>query len=213
MTVALDPGTEAQTAYQAGLLTHVAALALHHPTIRPEVRLAAISTALTGYADPDDRTELLTALLAYSSDPATVTFERFTAPRLLGYDSASKPVLRPVTGCESLDLHCCPGELGLERFGQLVEEGGATVADVSLVLIPGRLPRGARTALARTRIPFGKLVTGVERRPVYARRVDGTDGHAVEAQAVMWWNGKPVALAAEKIRLGWVMGLSRPGNI
>jgi hypothetical protein len=204
-----DPDiTRLHAASLAGLLGHVAALAADTAT-PPVWRLTAISDALAGYGDPDDPAVVLTALLAQSGESATVTFERFTGGRLLRYDSSSLPLTRPVTGCESMDLGCCPGMPAVERFGQLVAEGGVTIADVSLVLLPQRLPRGVRTALARTRIPFGKLLTGVERRPVYARRTDDSDGHAISAEAVMVYRGKPVALAAERVRLGWVMSLSK----
>jgi len=210
MTVALDPDlTGLRVTSLAGLLGHVAALAADTAT-PPAWRLTAISDALTGYGDPDEPAAVITALLACSTEPATLTLERFTNGPLR-YDSAARPVHRLVTGCEALDLHCCPGEPAIERFGQLVVDRGPTVADVSLVLLagPGRLPRGARQALARTTIPFGKLLPGLERCPVYARRADGQDGYEIEAQAVMWWNGRPVAVAAEKIRLGWVMSLSK----
>lgn len=206
MSMVLDPDLTVHRYTE--LLRHVAALASPGNGTNPELRLAAISAALAGGGDPDDPAALVTAALAYSAQPATVTLERFTSG-LLRYDSKSHPVTRPLTGCESLDLHACPGEPCIERFGQLAVQDGATVADVALVMLPLRLPRGARSALARTSIPFGKLIPDLERRPVYARRLDGADGHAIAAEAVMWWQGKPVALAAEKIRLGWVMHLTR----
>jgi hypothetical protein len=93
---------------------------------------------------------------------------------------------------------------------------GLVAADVSSLVIPGRLPADARRALgipgpadpapAPTGIPLGKVLAdyGVHREPLGARMVRDSKrlpgGRvAVESSARMWLDGVPVALASERV--------------
>jgi hypothetical protein len=84
-------------------------------------------------------------------------------------------------------------------------------AEVSSVVIPGRLPVSARRALGipgpddpappASGIPLGTVLAslGVHREPLGARMVRDGTRIAVESSARMWLDGVPVALASERV--------------
>jgi hypothetical protein len=155
------------------------------------------------------------ALLARNAGPATLLFEELAGEQVR--IELARCADRPLTAAECSDLRTGPGARGHERTGTLrTVNTGLVVAEVSSVVVPGRLPASARTALGipaadeptppPSDIPLGKALAGlgVHREPLGARLVRDstrTPGArvSVRSSARMWLAGVPVALAGEQV--------------
>ena len=157
---------------------------------------------------------LFVALLSRNVGPATILFEKLAGEQIrIELTSCGD---RPLTAAERGELYLGPSGRGYQRTGTLRTAGsGLAVAEVSSLVVPGRLPASARRALgihgpdepaqSPTGIPLGKALAdlGVRREPLGARlvcdsaRIPG--GVSVESSARMWLANVPVALASERI--------------
>jgi hypothetical protein len=155
------------------------------------------------------------ALLARNTGPATILFEQLTGEQvrieLVGCAD------RLLTPAECRDLRISSGARGYERTGSLrTVSSGLVVAEVSSLVVPGRLPVSARTALGMpapeepapppSDVPLGKALAGfgVRREPLGARLVGERAAIAgsrvsVASSARMWLADVPVALASERV--------------
>jgi hypothetical protein len=155
------------------------------------------------------------ALLARNTGPATILFEELAGEEVrIELTSCADRALTPA---ECRDLRVSPGGRGHERRGTLrTVSSGLVAAEVSSVVVPGRLPASARTALGipgagepappSSDVPLGKALAGlgVRREPLGARLVrDSTripGGRvSVRSSARMWLADLPVALASEQV--------------
>ena len=198
-------------------------LILVHADLGTVAKLGAISETVDQLAPPPgpktsgaQAAASVVALLARNTGPATILFEELAGEEirieLAGCAS------RPLTPAECRDLRLSPGARAHERTGTLrTVSSGLVAAEVSSVVVPGRLPASARTALGipgpdepappPTDVPLGKALVGlgVRREPLGARLVhdDGTripGGRvSVTSSARMWLADVPVALASERV--------------
>jgi hypothetical protein len=196
-------------------------LLLVHPDLGNAAKLAAITQAVDQLAPPPGPEAIsvqaaasVVALLARSSGPATLLFEEL----------AGEPIRieltgiwdRPLTPAECHELRIGEGAHGYERTGTLrTVDSGLAAAEVFSIVVPGRLPSSARSALGipgpdnpmppPSDVPLGKALAGfgVRREPLGARLVRGgpnvQGNHAVESAARMWLADQPVALAGERV--------------
>jgi hypothetical protein len=194
-------------------------LILVHSDLGSAAKLGAITETVDQLAPPPgpktsgaQAAASVVALLARNTGPATILFEELAGEEirieLAGCAS------RPLTPAECRDLRLSPGARAHERTGTLrTVSSGLVAAEVSSVVVPGRLPASARTALGipgpdepappPTDVPLVGL--GVRREPLGARLVhdDGTripGGRvSVTSSARMWLADVPVALASERV--------------
>ena len=156
------------------------------------------------------------ALLARNTGPATILFEELAGEEIR--IELTGCAGRPLTPAECRDLRVSPGARGYERTGTLrTVRSGLVAAEVSSVVLPGRLPASARTALGipgpdepappPTDVPLGKALAGhgVRREPLGARLVHDVGTRipggrvSVTSSARMWLADMPVALASERV--------------
>jgi hypothetical protein len=155
------------------------------------------------------------ALLARGTGPATALFEELAGERVC-LETASRAD-RVLTAAECLELRASLGTYGHQRAGTLrTAKTGLVVAEVSAVVIPGRLPASALRSLGipgpddpappPSAIPLGTVLAGlgVHREPLGARLLrDTTRGPGsrllVASAARLWLNGVPVAVAGERV--------------
>ena len=203
-------------------------LILVHSDLGSAAKLGAITETVDQLAPPPGPWALeaaargargaasVVALLARNTGPATILFEELSGEEIR--IELSGCAGRPLTAAECRDLQLSPGARGHERTGTLrTVSSGLVAAEVSSVVVPGRLPASARTALGipgpdepdppPTDVPLGKALAGlgVRREPLGARLVrdDGTrvpGGRvSVTSSARMWLADVPVALASERV--------------
>jgi hypothetical protein len=203
-------------------------LILVHSDLGSAAKLGAITETVDQLAPPPDpwargaaargaqAAASVVALLARNTGPATILFEELAGEEIR--IELSGCTGRPLTAAECRDLQLSPGARGHERTGTLrTVSSGLVAAEVSSVVVPGRLPASARTALGipgpeepappPTDVPLGKALAGlgVRREPLGARLVrdDGTrvpGGRvSVTSSARMWLADVPVALASERV--------------
>jgi len=197
-------------------------LVLVHPDLGNAAKLAVITETVDQLAPPPgprasgaQAAALVVALLARHTGPATLLFEELAGEQvrieLAGCAS------RPLTTAERLELHLSPGAHGHQRTGTLrTVNSGLVVAEVSSVVVPGRLPASARRALGipvtgepaspPSDAPLGKVLAdiGVRRESLGARLVRDSpripSGRvSVESSARLWLADMPVALASERV--------------
>ena len=153
------------------------------------------------------------ALLARGTGPATALFEKLAGEQIRIELTGCAD--RPLTAAECLELRASPGTQGHQRTGALRTVGsGLVAAEVSSLVVPGRLPAAALRALgipwpgdpapSPSGIPLGKVLAGLggHREPLGARLLrdsSGSPGMLVESSARMWVDGAPVALASERV--------------
>jgi hypothetical protein len=155
------------------------------------------------------------ALLARGTGPATALFEELAGEQVC-IEMASRAD-RALTAAECLELRASPGTHGHQRTGTLrTAKSGLVVAEVSSVVIPGRLPASALRSLGipgpddpappPSATPLGTVLAGlgVHREPLGARLLRDTaciPGRRllVDSAARMWLNGVPVAVAGERV--------------
>jgi hypothetical protein len=197
-------------------------LVLIHPDLGNAAKLAVITETVDQLAPPPgpqasgaQAAALVVAMLARNTGPATLLFERLAGERVR--IELSGCASRPLTTAECLDLHVPAGSHGYQRTGTLRTVGtGQVAAEVSSVVIGGRLPASARRALGipgdgeptppPSDVPLGTVLggLGVRREPLGARLVRDSiripGGRvSVESSARMWLADAPVALASERV--------------
>jgi|GEM_PF-4137979 len=227
-----DPATEPALPYLlCGLIKDIR-LILIHPDMANAAKLAAITQTVDQMAPPPgshpvgaQAAAAVVALLARNTGPATFLFEEL----------AGEPVRIDLTGSgnrlltltECLELTLSPGAYGHQRNGTLrTVSSGLVAAEVTSLVVPDRLPAGARRALGMpgpddpapppSTIPLGRVLAdlGVRREPLGARLVSGSTSAAgsrilVEASARMWLGDVPVALASERVTTEFCQRSSR----
>ncbi|HEX3515490.1 MAG TPA: hypothetical protein VHT26_15970 [Trebonia sp.] len=217
-----DPETEpALSVLLCGLIRDIR-LILVHPDLGNAAKLGAITQTVDQLAPaPGPQASaapaaaLVAALLANGTGTATGLFEELAGERIL--IELTRRADRPLTANECLELRTSPGTAGHQRTGTLrTANSGTAAAEVTSLVIPGRLPADARRALGipgpddpappPSGIPLGKALAGfgVHREPLGARmmrdstRIPGSHV-AVESSARIWLDGVPVALASERV--------------
>jgi hypothetical protein len=217
-----DPETEpALSDLLCGLIRDIR-LILVHPDIGNTAKLGAITQTVDQLAlSPGPQASAapaavsVAALLARGTGPATALFEEL-ADEQIRIELTGR-VDRPLTAAECLELRASPGTHGHQRTGTLrTANSGLVAAEVSSVVVPGRLPASALRALGipgpddsaplPSAIPLGKVLAGlgVHREPLGAHivrdstRITGSRV-LVESSARMWLDGVPVALASERV--------------
>jgi hypothetical protein len=217
-----DPETEpALGALLCGLIRDIR-LILVHPDLGNVAKLGAITSAVDQLAPPGPEASAapaaaaVAALLASGTGTATALFEELAGEQVRIELTGCAD--RPLTASECLELRASAGAHGHQRTGTLrTANSGMVVAEVSSLVVPGRLPADARRALGisgppgdpvppPSGIPLGKVLAGFggHREPLGARMVrDSTRGPgsrvSVESSARMWLDGLPVALASERV--------------
>ena len=218
-----DPATEpALPDLLSGLIRDIR-LILIHPDLANAAKLAAITQTVDQMAPPPgpraggaQAAASVVALLARNTGPATILFEELAGEEIR--IELAGCAGRPLTPAECRDLRVSADARGYERTGTLrTVSSGLVAAEVSSVVLPGRLPASARTALGipgpdepappPTDVPLGKALAGhgVRREPLGARLVhdDGARSPggrvSVTSSARMWLADVPVALASERV--------------
>jgi hypothetical protein len=114
----------------------------------------------------DGLASLLATVLTVSERPVTLLLE------VLAHIEFRFEVLsrsdRELTASEHRRLNADPATVAHHRAELLRTRGGIVAAETGLVIVPQRLPAGARAALADTRIPVGEILAQLG-----ARRLDG----------------------------------------
>jgi hypothetical protein len=200
-------------------------LILTHADLAAAAKLGAITETVDQLDPPSgpaasgaQAAASVVALLARNTGPATLLFERLTGEEIRIELTGSGD--RTLTAAERYDLQLGPGADGHGRTGTLRTVGsGLVAAEVWSVVVPGRLPAAARTALGipgpgepappPTGLPLGKALAsfGVRREPLGARLVHQDSlgsggGVSVCSSARMWLADVPVALAGERVTAG-----------
>jgi hypothetical protein len=217
-----DPATEpALPDLMCGLIRDIR-LILVHPDLANAAKLAAITHTVDQMAPPPgplvvraQAAALVVGLLGHGTGPATALFEEL-AGEPVRIDLADRGE-RLLTLTECLELSVSPGSYGYRRDGTLrAVNTGLVAAEVSSLVVPGRLPASARRALGMpgpddpepppSAIPLGTVLAdlGVRREPLGARLTFGTTSASgsrilVESSARMWLGDLPVALASERV--------------
>jgi hypothetical protein len=197
-------------------------LILVHSDLGSAAKLGAITETVDQLAPPPgpaasgaQAAASVVALLARNTGPATILFEQLTGEQVRIELTGCAD--RPLTPAERRDLRIGSGARGYERTGSLrAVSSGLVVAEVSSLVVPGRLPASARTALGipgaeepappPSDVPLGKALAGfgVRREPLGARLVHDRTATAssrvsVASSARMWLADLPVALASERV--------------
>jgi hypothetical protein len=197
-------------------------LILVHPELGSAAKLGAITQTVDQLAPPPgpeasaaSAAASVAALLARGTGPATALFEELAGEQIR--IELTSRAGRPLTVVECLELRSNPGTHGHHRTGTLrTVSSGLVAAEVSSVVVPGRLPASALRALGipgpddpaplSSGIPLGTVLAGlgVRREPLGARLLrDSARGPGsrvlVESSARMWVDGAPVALASERV--------------
>jgi hypothetical protein len=215
-----DPGTQpALPDLVCGLIRDIR-LILVHPDLANAAKLAAITQAVDQMAPPpgvhaSSAQASVVALLGRGTGPATALFEELAGEPVRIELAGSAD--RPLTPAECLELRMPPGAHGYQRNGTLrTVNSGLVAAEVSSLVIPGRLPAAARRTLGipgpddpappPSATPLGTVLAdlGVRREPLGARLARGISSAfgsriLVESSARMWLAGVPVALASEQV--------------
>ena len=197
-------------------------LILVHSDLGSAAKLGAITETVDQLAPPPgpaasgaQAAASVVALLARNTGPATILFEELAGEQIRIELTGCAD--RPLTPAECHDLRLAPGARGYERVGTLrTVNSGLVAAEVSSLVVPGRLPASACTALGLpgpdepapppSDLPLGKALAGfgVRREPLGARlERDGARSAgsrvSVRSAARMWLADVPVALASERV--------------
>jgi len=216
-----DPETEpALGALLCGLIRDIR-LILVHPDLGNAAKLGAITQTVDQLAPPPgpeagdaSAAASVAALLTQGTGTATALFEKLGGEQIRVDLTGSAD--RPLTATECLELLIRKGAHGHQRTGTLrTANSGRVAAEVTSLVLPGRLPADARWALGipgpgepappPSGIPLGKVLAGFggHREALGARMVyDSTvspNRVSVESSSRMWLDGVPVALASERV--------------
>jgi hypothetical protein len=216
-----DPETQpALSDLLCGLIRDIR-LILRQPDLGSAAKLGAITETVDQLAPSGPQAGAapaaasVAALLARGTGPATALFEELAGERVR--IELTGRADRALTAAECLELRASPGTHGHHRTGSLrTVSSGLVAAEVSSLVVPGRLPASALRALGvpgpddpappPSAVPLGTVLAGlgVHREPLGARllrdaaRAPG-NGVLVESSARMWVHGAPVALASERV--------------
>lgn len=217
-----DPRTEpALSDLLCGLIRDIR-LILIHPDLGNAAKLGAITQTVDQLAPPPGPevstapvSASVAALLARGTGPATALFEELAGEEVR--IELTGRADRPLTAVECLELRASPGTHGHYRTGTLRTcNSGLIAAEVSSIVVPGRLPAAALRALGipgpddpappPSTIPLGTVLAGfgVHREPLGARPVRDSSRApggqmSVQSAARMWLDDLPVALASERV--------------
>jgi len=217
-----DPETEpALSDLLCGLIRDIR-LILVHPDLGNAAKLGVITQTVDQLAPPPGpqasaapAAASVAALLARGTGPATALFEELAGEQIR--IELTGRADRPLTAAECLELRASPGTHGHQRTGTLRAAGsGLVAAEVSSLIVPGRLPASALRTLGipgpddpaprPSAVPLGTVLAGlgVHREPLGARLLCHSErvlGNRlfVESSARMWLDGQPVALASERV--------------
>src|SRR3984957_19660119 len=189
-------------------------LILVHSDLGSAAKLGAITETVDQLAPPPgpaasgaQAAASVVALLARNTGPATILFEQLTGEQVRIELTGCAD--RPLTAAECRDLRIGSGASGYERTGSLrTVSSGLVVAEVSSLVVPGRLPASARPALGMagageptpppSDVPLGKALAGfgVRREPLGARLMGDRAAIAgsrvsVASSARMWLANRP----------------------
>jgi hypothetical protein len=147
---------------------------------------------------------LLAAVLALSERPATVLLEELAHTEIrIEVISCTDHNL---TESEHDLLNADPITSGQHYAGLLRFMGGIVVAETELVIVPQRLPAGARAALADVGIPVGEVLAQLGARRLNPRalcrggcRDSAGKDVAVESRAVLAIGDTKVGITTERI--------------
>jgi hypothetical protein len=113
----------------------------------------------------DGLASLLATVLAVSKHPVTLLLEEL-ADTKIRIEVLSRTD-RELTASEHRRLDADPATVAHHRAELLRTKDGIVAAETGVVILPQRLPAGARAALADTRVPLGEILTRLG-----ARRLD-----------------------------------------
>jgi hypothetical protein len=155
-------------------------------------------------ASADGLASLLVTVLAVSERPVTLLLEEL-AHIEIGFEMLSRTD-RELTASEYRRLDAGPVTSAHHRAGLLRTSGGIVAAETGLVILPQRLPAGARAALAGTRIPLGEILARfgarrLERRALCRGGCPDSAGKdvAVESLAVLVIGDTKIGITTERI--------------
>ena len=188
-----DPATQpALSDLLCGLIRDIR-LILVHPDLGNAAKLGAITQTVDQLAPPPGpqasaapAAASVAALLARGTGPATALFEELAGEQVR--IELTGRADRPLTAAECLELHTSRGAYGHQRTGTLrTVISGMVAAEVSSVVVPGRLPAATRWALghprpgrsgaAAQRHPAGNDARRPRRPQGTARRTHGARRH------------------------------------
>jgi chorismate-pyruvate lyase len=152
----------------------------------------------------DGMASLLATVLAVSERPVTLLLEEL-AEIEIRFDVLSR-TNRELTASEHRRLDADPATVAHHRAELLRTRGGIVAAETGLVVLPQRLPAGARAALADTRIPLGEILAQfgarrLDRRALCRGACQDSAGKevAVESLAVLAIGDTKVGITTERI--------------
>jgi hypothetical protein len=155
-------------------------------------------------AAADGLASLLATVLAVSERPVTLLLEEL-AHTNVGIEVLNRTD-RELTVSEHRRLDADPATVAHHHAGLLRTRGGIVAAETELVIVPQRLPAGARAALAGTRIPLGEILAQfgarrLERRALCRGGCQDSAGKdvAVESLAVLAIGDTKVGITTERI--------------
>jgi hypothetical protein len=172
----------------------------------PDIMASTVSRP-SGHCDvtpADGLASLLATVLTVSERPVTLLLEEL-AHIEIHFEVLSRTD-RELTASECRKLDAGPATVAHHRAELLRTRDGIVVAETGLVIVPQRLPAGARAALADTRIPVGEIlaqlgVRRLDRRALCRGACQDSAGTevAVESLAVLAIGDTKVGITTERI--------------
>jgi hypothetical protein len=155
-------------------------------------------------ATADGIASLLATALAVSERPVTLLLEEL-AHIEIRFEVLSRTD-RELTASEHRRLDADPSTVSHHRAELLRTRNGIVAAETALVILPQRLPAGARAVLADTRIPLGEILGRLGARRLDCRSLcrggcqdsAGKDV-AVESLAVLVLGDTKIGITTERI--------------
>ena len=152
----------------------------------------------------DGLASLLATVLAVSERPVTLLLEEL-AHIGIRFEVLSRTD-RELTASEHRRLDADPVTVAHHRAELLRTRNGIVAAETGLIILPQRLPAGARAALADTRIPVGEILARLgarrlDRRALCRGSCQDSAGKdvAVESLAVLAIGDTKVGITTERI--------------
>jgi hypothetical protein len=163
-----------------------------------------IPSGMCDVASADGMASLLAAVLAVSERPVTLLLEDLAHIEIC-FEMLSRTD-RELTASEHRRLDADPITSAHHRAELLRTTGGIVAAETGLLILPQRLPAGARAALAGTRIPADEILVQfgarrLERRALCRGGCQDSAGKdvAVESLAVLVIGDTKVGITTERI--------------
>ena len=155
-------------------------------------------------ATADGLASLLATVLAVSERPVTLLLEEL-AHIEIRFEVLSRTD-RELTASEHRRLDADPSTVAHHRAELLRTRDGIVAAETALVILPQRLPAGARAVLADTRIPLGEILAQLgarrlDRRALCRGGCQDSAGKdvAVESLAVLVIGDTKIGITTERI--------------